>query len=170
MHIEEATFDHIDLIIEIGKQSFIESHGNSASLEDVNDFIAKTYSKEALLKEFKDENVKYHILFYKGEVAGFSKIEWNTVHENINSPHLAKLDRIYLLKKYYDKKLGFQLLDFVIELSKKNHQNGVWLAVWVENQRAIRFYSKTGFKIVGEYDFKISETHSNPNHIMHLKF
>ena len=55
-------------------------------------------------------------------------------------------------------------------LSKKKQQKGIWLAVWVENKRAIKFYQKAGFKIVGKYDFQISKTHSNPNHIMYLKY
>jgi ribosomal protein S18 acetylase RimI-like enzyme len=46
----------------------------------------------------------------------------------------------------------------------------VWLAVWTENHRAIDFYKKIGFKKVGDYDFKISENHSNPNHILYLEF
>jgi len=55
-------------------------------------------------------------------------------------------------------------------LSKKNQQKGVWLEVWVENYRAISFYSKMGMKNVGSYDFPVSKTHSNPNHIMYLQY
>ena len=89
---------------------------------------------------------------------------------NIKDPNITKLDRLYLLKEYYGKKLGAKLVDLIIELSKQNHQNGIWLAVWKENQKALNFYLKAGFKIVGEFNFKISETHSNPNHIMYLKY
>jgi ribosomal protein S18 acetylase RimI-like enzyme len=45
---------------------------------------------------------------------------------------------------------------------------GVWLYVWKENHRAVAFYQKMGFEIVGEGLFKISETHYNPNHVMYL--
>jgi len=75
-----------------------------------------------------------------------------------------------LLQEHYGKNLGADLFNFNILLSKKNKQKGMWLAVWTENQRAINFYTKNGFTIVGSYDFKISENHSNPNHIMYLEY
>jgi ribosomal protein S18 acetylase RimI-like enzyme len=75
-----------------------------------------------------------------------------------------------LLKEYYDLSLGKALFNFNISLAKNNKQSGVWLAVWIENHRAISFYKKMGFKRVGNYDFKISENHSNPNHILYLEF
>lgn len=162
--------EHCDLIAEIGKKSFIESHGESASKKDVDDFVLKTYNKEVLLKELKDPNVDYHIIYYNNKVAGYSKIEMNTPNTNITQIKITKLDRFYLLKEYYGLKLGVKLIDFIVEISKKHQQKGIWLAVWIENKRAINFYTKAGFKIVGKYDFQISKTHSNPNHIMFLKY
>ena len=44
--IIKATIDHAELIAEIGKQSFWESHGESASKTDISTFISKTYTKD----------------------------------------------------------------------------------------------------------------------------
>ena len=57
-----------------------------------------------------------------------------------------------------------------IDLSKQNNQAGMWLYVWKENERAVNFYIKNEFVITGSFDFKISDTHSNPNHLMFLKY
>jgi len=65
--------------------------------------------------------------------------------------------------------LGYQLFNFNIKLCKKLDQVGIWLNVWTENTRAINFYRKVGFKKIGEYNFKISPTHSNPNHQLFSK-
>lgn len=168
--ITQANREHSQIIAEIGKQAFWESHGHSASKEDINSFIAKTYSKAAINKEFENANILYHLVSFNDKIAGFSKIELNTSNVNIKDPNITKLDRLYLLKEYYGKNLGAKLVDLIIELSKQNHQNGIWLAVWKENQKALNFYLKAGFTMVGEFNFKISETHSNPNHIMYLKY
>lgn len=167
--IIKGEVEHCDLISEIGERSFIESHGNSASKKDIDAFVLKTYNKEVLLKELKDPDVKYHLIYYKNRVAGYSKIELNTPNTNIAYKNITKLDRFYLLKEYYGQKLGTTLFNFIIDFSERKQQKGVWLAVWIENKKAVRFYTKTGFKIVGKYDFQISETHSNPNHIMFLE-
>jgi len=46
----------------------------------------------------------------------------------------------------------------------------MWLFVWIENIRAINFYLKTGFKIIGSHNFNITTTHSNPNHQMYIEY
>lgn len=89
---------------------------------------------------------------------------------HIQIENVTKLERLYLLKEFYSLKLGLELFNFNLELSKQNNQAGMWLFVWKENQRAVSFYKKTGFKIIGNYDFKLTETHSNPNHQMLLMY
>jgi len=168
--IRKATINDSELIGRIGGETFLESHGHSASTADIKDFIDKTYNTEAIITEFENPNAHYFIISVNGEVAGFSKVEVNANINFIDEVNVTKLQRFYLLKAFYGQNLGAKLFDFNIEFSKENNQKGIWLAVWVENERAIKFYTKKGFKIVGEYDFKITETHSNPNHIMYLEY
>ena len=49
--IIKGGIEHCELIAEIGKKTFIESHGKSASKKDVDSFISKTYTIELLSKE-----------------------------------------------------------------------------------------------------------------------
>ncbi len=158
------------LISEIAKQSFIESHGHSASVEDVNAFRDKTYSYDAIKEELDDLKNIYHVVWHDKRPAGYSKIIFNFPYKESDQQNITKLERIYLLKAFYDLKLGRELLQFNINLAKQNAQAGMWLYTWKENQRAIEFYKKHGFVIIGSYDFRISENHSNPNHQMFLQF
>ena len=75
-----------------------------------------------------------------------------------------------MLSDYHRLKLGLELFNFNVQLSKKHQQAGMWLFVWVENTKAIKFYNNFGFKIIGSHDFEISKTHSNPNHQMLLTY
>ncbi|MEP5255033.1 MAG: GNAT family N-acetyltransferase [Winogradskyella arenosi] len=170
VEIIKANATHSDLIVDIGAQAFRESHGHSASKADIESYISRTYNKEAILEEFNNEKVRYHLIYSDRVIAGFSKIQLDTSNKNIADLNITKLDRIYLLEAFHGKRLGVKLFQFTMELSKKQDQNGIWLAVWTENQKAVNFYQNMGFKIVGAFDFKISETHSNPNHIMYLEY
>ncbi len=38
------------------------------------------------------------------------------------------------------------------------------------DERAIRFYQKQGFEIIGESEFVLTATHANPNWVMLLKY
>jgi ribosomal protein S18 acetylase RimI-like enzyme len=158
------------ILTDIGKISFIESHGSSASSDDINQYVSTKYTNEVFKTELNDTKNIYHLIKYKNEPAGYSKIILNDQFANIQLENVAKLERLYLLKEFYNLKLGLELLYFNIELAKQNNQIGMWLFVWKENHKAFDFYKKMGFEIIGDYNFKISETHSNPNHQLLLRF
>ena len=112
----------------------------------------------------------YHIIYYASQPAGYSKIIFNNPYPNSELKNITKLERLYLVKEFYDLKLGAELFQFNSTMSKENNQSGIWLFVWKENLRAVKFYQKQGFEIIGSFDFKLSDNHSNPNYQMLLKY
>ena len=168
--ITKATANDFHIIAKIGKVAVGETHKASCSTEDLNDFLEKNYTDKAIQEELSLEKNIYHIIYFNGETAGFSKIVLDCEHPNIQQKNVTKLDRIYLLKEFFDLKLGFELLNFNIDLAKRNKQSGIWLFTWVENKRAVNFYLKAGFEITGSHNFKVTETHYNKNHQMFLQF
>ncbi|WP_341227403.1 GNAT family N-acetyltransferase [uncultured Arcticibacterium sp.] len=168
--IIRATEEHSSQILKIGKTAWLETHGRSAKKEDIDLYINKHYTEDALKKELRDQENIYHIIYHNNEPAGFSKLILNKKPANLKLPNTASLDRIYLSKDFHGKRLGLELFTFNRDYAQKEKQTGIWLATWIENSKAIGFYSKIGFEIVGKYDFQISARHSNPNYIMFLSF
>jgi diamine N-acetyltransferase len=168
--IQKATPVEATLIADIGKKTFRESHGNSAPPADIDAYVLLKYNLKTVEKELNNPENIYHIIYYKDQPVGYSKIIFNRPHPLIASSATTKLERIYLLKEFYGLKLGLTLFDFISRFSKEENQTGIWLFVWKENQRAVSFYKKNRFKIIGSADFQISATHSNPNHVMYLKY
>lgn len=168
--INRATETDIEIIEKIGMISVEEAHRESCPAKDLKEYLEKNYNPDAIRNELANSNNIYHILYYEGKAAGFSKIELNASHPAVGREDATKLDRIYLLKEYFDLKLGLNLLNFNVEYSKAHQQSGMWLFTWTGNTRAVNFYRKAGFKIIGEHYFKVSETHSNPNHHMFLSY
>ena len=168
--IIRAPEDDSLILSQLSKQTLIESHGRSAPKEDMDQYIALKYNEDTIKAELRDPANIYHLLYYNGEFVGFSKIILNIPFKEDVAKNMTKLDRIFLLKKVYDLKLGVELLTFNLNLMKQHKQTGVWLFAWTENERAIKFYKRNGFEIVGHHDFKISETHTNPNYQMFLEF
>lgn len=169
--IRKANVEDASLIANLGEQTFWESHGHSADKHHIENFISRAYSEENQKKELDDKANEVYIAYFNDQPVGFSKIVFNLPNELIsNKPFTTKFDRIYVLKEYYDLKIGKLLFEYNVELAKRNNQTGMWLYVWVENKRAVRFYEKCGFKIIGSFDYVISPEHNNPNHILYLEF
>lgn len=170
MNIKKASLEDSAILTEIGRTSFIESHGHSASEADINNYVNRVYTENVFSSELSDPKNIYHIIYHQNKTAGYSKIIFNSPHPNIETNEITKMERIYLLKEFYGLQLGLELFQFNVDLSKSEEQKGMWLFVWKENKRAVNFYQKMGFKIIGEHDFRISPNHTNPNHQMLLLY
>jgi len=166
--IRRATGDDCQMIVDIGRIAVEVSHRSSCSVADMEYFLTTHYNNDAILAELNDPAYIYHVVFYDGRPAGFSKIILNASHPNIASGNVTKLDRIYILADFYDKKLGFQLLSHNVALAKEHAQCGMWLFTWTGNERAVSFYKRNGFTVIGDHKFKVSDTHYNPHYQMYL--
>ena len=157
--IVKTTVKDAFLLSKLSVETFLPAHGHAASKEIMDNYIANNFNEENFVKELSNPNYQYHLIYYKNEIAGFSKVIFNTENENLE-----------LKKEFYNLKLGKELMDFNIKLCKENKQSGVWLYVWVENHKAINFYKKVGFTQAATYNFPLTKTETRPNYVLYLEF
>ncbi|MBL7767044.1 MAG: GNAT family N-acetyltransferase [Chitinophagaceae bacterium] len=168
--ITRATPEDYKSISHIGLISVEEAHRGSCPPQILNTYLKNHYNDLTLIGELNDPKNLYHILYYHDKPVGFSKIILNVQHANISNPYVTKLDRIYLLSEFHQLKLGAALLNYNIEYSRANHQQGMWLFTWIGNTKAIRFYHQAGFKIIGSHQFEVTKEHLNENHHMFMDY
>jgi ribosomal protein S18 acetylase RimI-like enzyme len=158
------------LLARIGGISLLESHGHSAPIEIMQAYVNKSFTMEVCHAELADIANIFSAVYYNDQPAGYSKISLNTPHAAISLSPVTKLERLYLLKEFYDLKLGHHLLQQAFDRSKSVHDKGMWLEVWKGNDRALHFYEKQGFVAVGETNFRITISHANPALVMLLTY
>lgn len=170
MEIIRPSIKHASVLSELAGKSFVESHGHSASERDIQNYVSMHFNVDAFENELSDPANIYHLVIDNNLVVAYSKIRLNTPMPNRNEDGMCKMDRLYVLKSHTGKGIGKMLFDHNLNFAKTNKQLSFWLYVWTENQPALKFYKKIGFQNVGDTFFKISNTHSNPNYFMYLKF
>ena len=170
IHIQKATINDAKILSEVGFYSFKSAHGHSAPKKDIEEYMTKNFTENVFFNELSEEKNHFFLVKYNEVIVGYMLVIFNLKNAQIPFKNCAYLSRIYLLEAYYGLGLGKQLFDFIKSLCNENQQSGIWLNVWVENLRAVSFYKKMGFEIVGKSDYQISATHSNPNHVMFLHF
>ncbi len=136
----------------------------------MQEYVRKAFSVATCRQELTDEDNVFYALFYNKEPAGYFKIVFNCAHPAVPLQPVTKMERLYLLKDFYGLQLGQPLMQQALDLSKAKAEKGMWLNVWKENDRAIGFYQKQGFEIVGESEFVLTATHANPNWVMLLRY
>jgi len=168
--IVKATTADTPLIVRVATASFIALHESRMPATDLASYVSTKLTIPVIEEELNNPANMFHIIYYNEQPAGYSKIIFDTPCPLIKSTAVTKMERLYLLKEFYALQLGSVLFKFNSHLSRQANQAGMWLYVWIKNERAIRFYKKQGFEIIGNEDFVISPTLSNPNHIMYLRY
>jgi ribosomal protein S18 acetylase RimI-like enzyme len=63
--------------------------------------------------------------------------------------------RIYADKAWLGQGVGAALMSACLTLARQKSCDTVWLDVWEKNPRAIAFYQKWGFAVVGSQPFQL---------------
>ncbi len=113
----------------IGGRSLIESHGHSATPEVMQEYVAKSFSTKACREELEDEKNIFYAIYYNNEPAGYYKIIFDKPHPAVPLQPVTYMERLYLLQAFYYLKLGQQLMQHALELSKALGEKGMWLNV-----------------------------------------
>jgi ribosomal protein S18 acetylase RimI-like enzyme len=168
--VYRATKDDARILSEIGAETFIDSHKDSAPSYEIDIYVREKYNLHALNAELSGANNIIHIIKQGESIAGFSKLFINTSIPGLLPSNVSKLDQLYLLQRFHGLKLGAKLLQFNIGYAAHADQSGMWLVVWQGNDAAIRFYRKFGFEIIKRDFFQLTPTHKSPCQFMYLDF
>lgn len=143
-------------IAAIGRQSFTDTFLPHFNLEkDCRDYVAKTYSDERVTLSLAKKSNQYFVGTVDGMPAGFVKLKPGSRHSSLAASNVTELQRIYLSAEYIGTGIGQLLLDKVLEACMSEQPITLWLAVYRNNFRAIRFYEKNGFKKAGDHKYTI---------------
>ena len=80
------------------------------------------------------------------------KLHTSTVSDNVSEyPSEAEIISLYVLPDYWSTGQGYQLMKFAVECLKIQGFKSCYLWVIRDNERAVRFYKRFGFKNTGEF-------------------
>ncbi|SDG83914.1 GNAT family N-acetyltransferase [Psychroflexus sediminis] len=164
--IKALSSSEVNSLADLSVKTFVESHGHSAKPADIQKYTQTHFNTETLSEALLNPRIFFSKIYVDNQLAGYSKLILNESHPATELSPVAKFERLYLLKDFYGLGLGEELLRHNLDLAKSQDQKALWLFVWTENEKGLKFYQKNEFKVIGQHDFKISDKHSNPNYVM----
>lgn len=151
--IEKIDLENISDLQKIGKQTFFETFADTNSEEDMQKYLEESFALEKLENELKNPNSEFYFAKDNEKVVGYLKINFGDSQTELKDNSALEIERIYVLKDYHGKKVGQKLYEKAIEIAKEKAVEYVWLGVWEENHRAIKFYQKNGFEAFDKHIF-----------------
>lgn len=155
--IVPVSIDDLTKLQTISRSTFAQTFDEHNNPENMQAYLNTGFSAEKLLAELNNKNSAFYFAVDNSmnSVVGYLKVNTGDAQSEKNDLNAFEIERIYVDKAYFGKKVGQLLFDKAIEIAKSKKVSYVWLGVWEENHRALAFYTKNGFKAFDKHLFKL---------------
>ncbi|NAW51791.1 GNAT family N-acetyltransferase [Elizabethkingia argentiflava] len=157
MEIRKTTLKDIKLLQDIGRKTFFETFSESNSEENMRKYLEDGFSIEKLTEELNNKHSEFYFAVMDEKVLGYLKLNFGASQTELKDNNSLEIERIYVLQEYHGKKVGQVLYEKAIKVAYEKEAIYVWLGVWEENRRAMRFYEKNGFVEFDKHIFKLGD-------------
>lgn len=155
--IIKATTADLYELQRIGRETFQQTFADSNSEQNMKSYLEEGFSIIKLTAELQNEDSEFYFARIDTEVVGYLKINFGESQTELRDSTSLEIERIYVSKEFHGKRVGQLLYDKAIEIARQKGCEYVWLGVWEENLRAIRFYEKNGFAAFDKHIFKLGD-------------
>lgn len=135
----------VALLQNIARQTFYETFSALNSAENMQLYLDKTFSTENLTLLLSSTEIQFYVAISQTQVVGYLQLNMGKAQTEHIDSNACEIERIYVLQQFHVKEVGIHLLEKAIAVAYFINAPFLWLGVWEENKRAIRFYTKHGF-------------------------
>jgi len=154
VEVRKVLPDDLRAIQEIAKETFYETFAEANTEEDMERYLTDNFSDAKIAVELSNPNSQFYIAWEDERTIGYLKINSGAAQTELQDETSLEIERIYVKKAYHGKKVGQILYEKALEIAQFKKKDYLWLGVWEENPKAIRFYEKNGFVAFDKHVFK----------------
>lgn len=155
--IRKALVEDIATLQVIGRRTFYETFAPHNTEEDIQKYLDESFTYEKVKREVDNPESQFFIAWDEETPIGYLKVNTGTAQTELKDETALEIERIYVLAEYHGKKAGQLLYEKALETALQYKKASIWLGVWEENQRAIRFYQKNGFVPFDKHIFRLGD-------------
>jgi ribosomal protein S18 acetylase RimI-like enzyme len=159
----DATPDDAAALADLFARCFTETFGHLYRPDDLEAFLASV-TAETFAEELGSPDFVIRVAETGSRLIGFAKIGPSAVPIE-TPPETAELRQIYVLRPWHGRGVAQQLYDWAEEEARRRRHKHLQLTVYIENERARRFYERRGFVGIGRYDFMVGN-HADEDIVM----
>lgn len=155
--ISQASLNDLEAIQRIGRETFYETFAESNTEADMKAYLDEHFNHAKLTTELNTVDSHFFMAWEGEHPVGYMKLNTGKAQTEIRNDVSLEIERIYVKSAYHGKKVGQMLYDKALEIALSMKKEYIWLGVWEENAKAIRFYEKNGFIAFDQHLFRMGE-------------
>ena len=155
MIVSHRTARHEDaaLLDNLFSDIFCETFAHLYRSDDLNAFLS-SFTVASWEEQLGDQAYTFRIAEAGGNPMGFAKLGPLKLPIEAEASALM-LYQLYVKPDFHGSGIAQALMEWTIEEAWQRGAPALYLTVFVDNDRARRFYDRYGFKAVGRYDFMV---------------
>lgn len=155
--IRRAVVADAALLARIGREAFYSAFADKNTPENMEAYLSGAFSEQIQAKEIRMAGSKFLIAETEDrELVGYARLyDGDLAPTCITGRNVVELVRFYMLPQWIGQGTAGQLMAACLDEARGGGYDVVWLGVWQENPRAVKFYEKWGFRIVGTHTFHL---------------
>lgn len=143
--IKEVTISDLLQLQYISKRTFFEAFSDVNTEENMAKYLEEGFSLERLTEELNNADSEFYFALIDDNIVGYLKLNSGQSQTDLKDDHSLEIERIYVLPEFHGKKIGQLFYEKAVQIAMQKNVDYIWLGVWEENHKALKFYSKNGF-------------------------
>lgn len=141
----------------ISLRTFVDTFAALNTPENMAKYVSERLSLAQIQAELAQPHSEFYFAMQDGSPIGYLKLNRGPAQTEPQGDDAVEIERIYIVQEYLGKGVAQELFAFALERARQVDARILWLAVWEENPRAIRFYEKCGFVEFGRHTFILGD-------------
>lgn len=160
--IRTATAQDALCIGVLGMQVFLDTYATQGIRRSIADEVLQAFVPDTIAALLAEPGTSLMVAESNHHLVGFAQVKLNARHPMIEASNVAELQRLYVQERFTGLGIGYQLLQAAEHRAVLGGAALLWATVWVGNERALGFYPRSGYELLGSpiHTFQ-GETHGN---------
>ena len=104
--IKRVTDDQVDLLLEISRNTFVESFAAMNSEENMGKYLEEKLTLSKMKEELSNPHSSFFFAWNNLEVVGYLKLNFGLAQTELRREDTVEIERIYVAGAYQGKGLG----------------------------------------------------------------
>jgi ribosomal protein S18 acetylase RimI-like enzyme len=141
-------------LAQLAERTFRDTFASTNDPADMLLHCSTSFGSEIQRREIENPSLVTLLGEEGGELIAFAQLRLDSPIECVAAKHPAQLCRLYVEHRWHGRGVAQELMNEVLATARLAASDRVWLGVWERNERAIAFYRKFGFEVVGDHAFQ----------------
>ncbi|HEY4320607.1 MAG TPA: GNAT family N-acetyltransferase [Gemmatimonadales bacterium] len=125
---------------------------------NIDQYVGAAFAVDQVRSDLNADNLITLLASVDDELVGYGQLRLHVVTPLwVPGRHPVELHRFYVDAAWHGRHVAAHLLEHCVSAAAATGSTSLWLGVWQQNARAIRFYRKHGFHAVGRQEFMLGD-------------